>query len=408
MRLVALVPLLLIPVVLAEEPAAKSRKPVVVSEEARAIHKSAPVFDGHNDLPWALRDKKDLSFRDYDLTKPQAKLHTDLPRLKTGGVGAQFWSAYVPVDLAKKGVAVTTTLEQIDVIHRLCAKYPDHLEMAFTTADIARIRKAGKVASLIGVEGGHSIDNSLGVLRTYYKLGVRYMTLTHSESLDWADSATDAAKANGLSPFGEQVVLEMNRLGMLVDLSHVSPDTMKAALKVTKAPVIFSHSSARAVADHPRNVPDDVLTLVKANNGVVMVNFFSGFVVPEGARAMKKMFDVGRELRKKTANEEEFREAMRAWMKDNDYPAGTVHDVADHIDHIVKVAGVDHVGIGSDYDGITRTPNQMEDVSTYPNLTQALLDRGYKKDDILKILGGNVLRVLADAETVADGLRKAK
>lgn len=390
----------------ADDPKPTSRKPVVVSDEARAIHQLAPVFDGHNDLPWALRDKKDLSFREYDLTKPQAKLHTDLTKIKAGGVGAQFWSAYVPVDLAKKGVAVTTTLEQIDTIHRLCAKYPDHLEMAYTTADIARIRKAGKVASLIGVEGGHSIDNSLGVLRTYHALGVRYMTLTHSESLDWADSATDAPKANGLSPFGEQVVLEMNRLGMLVDLSHVSPDTMKAALKVTKAPVIFSHSSARAVADHPRNVPDDVLKLVKANGGVVMVNFFSGFVVPEGARAMRKMFDVSRELRKKYPKAEEFEAAMKAWVKDNDYPAGTVHDVADHIDHIVKVAGIDHVGIGSDYDGIGRTPNQLENVATYPNLTQALLDRGYKKDDILKILGGNVLRVFAEAEKVSGSLRK--
>ncbi len=398
--------LLLVPSAVADEPKATSRKPVVVSAEALAIHKLAPVFDGHNDLPWALRDKKDLSFRDYDLTKPQAKLHTDMLKLRAGGVGAQFWSAYVPVDLAKKGVAVTTTLEQIDVIHRLCAKYPDHLEMAYTTADIARIRAAGKVASLIGVEGGHSIDNSLGVLRTYHKLGVRYMTLTHSESLDWADSATDAPKANGLSPFGEEVVLEMNRLGMLADLSHVSVDTMKAALKVTKAPVIFSHSSARAVADHPRNVPDDVLKLVKANDGVVMVNFFSGFVVPEGARAMRKMFDVGRDLRKKYPKQEEFDAAMKAWIKDNDYPAGTVHDVADHIDHIVKVAGVDHVGIGSDYDGISRCPNQLEDVATYPNLTQALLDRGYKKDDILKILGGNVVRVFAAAEKVAAGLKK--
>ena len=272
---------------------------IVLSDEAMAIHRAALLIDGHNDLPYALREKDGPSFRNIDISKPQPKLHTDIARLRKGNVGAQFWSAYVPAETAKKGIAVRMTLEQIDVIHELARRYPDTFEMAYGTSDIRRIRRAGKIASLIGVEGGHSIDHSLGVLRDYYRLGVRYMTLTHSESLDWADSATDAPKAHGLSPFGEEVVLEMNRLGMLVDLSHVSPETMKAALKVTKAPVIFSHSSARGIADHPRNVPDDVLELVKASNGVVMVNFFSGFIVPEGARAMRKMFEVSRELRKK-------------------------------------------------------------------------------------------------------------
>ena len=390
----------------ATEPA---KPKVVLGAEALAIHKEAPVFDGHNDLPWALREKKDNSFEAFDVSKNQPKLHTDIPRLKKGGVGAQFWSAYVPVDTMKRGAAVTTTLEQIDLIHRLVKRYPDDFELALTVADIARIRKAGKIASLIGIEGGHSIDNSVGTLRMLHKLGVRYMTLTHSESLSWADSATDKPKANGLSPFGEEIVLEMNRLGMLVDLSHVSPQTMKAALKVTKAPVIFSHSSARAVADHPRNVPDDVLKLVKANNGVVMVNFYSGFVVPEGARAMTKMFDVGRELREKYGEDNlKFREAMRAWQKENDYPAGDVTMVVDHIEHIIKTAGIDHVGIGSDYDGIGKTPDLLNDVSYYPYITQVMLDRGYKKADILKVLGGNVLRVMTDAEAVSAKLQGKK
>ncbi len=403
-RLALLVALsLLLPAALpAADPPKTSRKPVVLTDEALKIHAEMPVFDGHNDLPWALRTKNDLSFKTFDLTKNQPELHTDLPRMKKGGVGAQFWSAYVPADTAKKGTAVTLTLEQIDVIHRLAKQYPKDLEMAYTVADIERIRNAGKIASLIGIEGGHSIDNSLGTLRMLYKLGVRYMTLTHSESLDWADSATDAPRANGLSKFGEEVVLEMNALGMLVDLSHVSPDTMKAALKVSKAPVIFSHSSARAIADHPRNVPDDVLKLVKENGGVVMVNFFSGFVVPEGARAMQKMFDVGRELKKKYPDDEaKFKEAMREWQKQNDYPAGSVHDVVDHIEQIIEIAGIDSVGLGSDYDGIGKTPKQLEDVSCYPTITQELLNRGYKKDDILKILGGNILRVLRDVEKVS-------
>ncbi|HJZ56863.1 MAG TPA: dipeptidase [Gemmataceae bacterium] len=382
---------------------------VVLTDEARAIHREALLIDGHNDLPWELRTADGPSFRNIDISKPQPKFHTDIPRLREGNVGAQFWSAYVPASTGKKGTAVRTTLEQIDVIHQMAARYPDTFEMAYSTDDILRIRKAGKIASLIGVEGGHSIENSLGVLRDLYRLGVRYMTLTHSESLDWADSATDEPRANGLSPFGEEVVLEMNRSGMLVDLSHVSPTTMKAALKVTKAPVIFSHSSARAVADHPRNVPDDVLSLVKTNGGVVMVNFYSGFLTPEGARATLKMFEVSRELRKKYGEDDvKYREAMRQWARENEYPPGGVRDIVDHIDQIVKVAGIDHAGIGSDFDGISKTPNQMKDVSYYPYITQELLNRKYTKEQIHKILGGNLMRVFARAEQVSRELRGQK
>ena len=279
--------------------------------------------------------------------------------------------------------------------------------MASTADDVVRIRKAGKIACMIGVEGGHCVDNSLGTLRMFYKLGVRYMTLTHSENTAWADSATDVAKCNGLTKFGEEVVQTMNSLGMLVDISHVSSDTMKAALKVTKAPVIFSHSSARAIADHPRNVPDDVLKMLKVNKGVVMINFYSGFIMPEGARAMKKMFEIGREIRKKYPDDDKkYEEALNEWLKQNDYPNGTVHEVVDHIEHCIKIAGVDCVGIGSDYDGISRAPKQLEDVSCYPYITQEMLNRGYKADDIKKVMGGNVLRVLRDAEKVAAEMQK--
>ena len=379
-------------------------KEIVVSEKALAIHREALLIDGHNDLPWELRDNDGPGFKNIDLTKTQKKFHTDIPRLKQGNVGAQFWSAWVPTSHGPKGSAVKTTLEQIDIIHEMARRYPDTFEMAYGTDDILRVRKAGKIACLIGVEGGHSIDNSLAVLRNFYRLGVRYMTLTHSESLDWADSCSDEPKAHGLTPFGVSVVHEMNRLGMLVDLSHVSPETMKAALKATKAPVIFSHSSARGVADHVRNVPDDVLKLVKVNRGVVMVNFYSGFITPEGARAMKLMFEKGRELKKQFPKEAEYREAFRAWAKENDYPAGDVTNIVDHIDHIVKVAGIDHVGIGSDFDGVPKLPNQMKDVSCYPLLTQIMLDRGYTKEQIHKVLGGNLMRVFAEAEKVSRDL----
>jgi membrane dipeptidase len=388
-------------VVLAAPPAPPSREPVVLTEEALRIHREAPVFDGHNDLPWRLREQADLSLRTTDLRQPQKDMHTDIPRLRKGGVGAQFWSAYVPADSRKKGTAVKLTLEQIDLIHRLVKTYPDVFELARTADDVERIRRQGKIASLIGIEGGQSIDDSLGVLRMLYALGARYMTLTHSDTLDWADSATDEPKSHGLSPFGEQVVREMNRLGMLVDISHVSAETMRHALRVSRAPVIASHSSAYALAEHPRNVPDDVLRLVRDNGGVVMVNFYSGFVVPEGARATREMYQAVRDLKKKYPDPREFRAALGQYRQEHPIPTGSVHTVVDHIEHIIRVAGADHVGLGSDFDGIGTCPRQLEDVSCYPYITQELLNRGHGKEEVLKVLGGNILRVLRRAEQVA-------
>lgn len=352
-------------------------KPVMeISDEAMEIHRSGMLFDGHNDLPWALRRVANSSFDNVDIAKP-TKLHTDIPRLQSGGLKAQFWSVYVPASTDLSGNALLTTLEQIQLVHQMCERYPDVFEMADTAADIERITAEGKIASMIGVEGGHSIENSLQALRELYKRGARYMTLTHSKTLAWADSATDDAKNNGLSPFGKEVVREMNKLGMLVDLSHVSAKCMKDALEVTSAPVIYSHSSARAICDHPRNVPDDVLKLVAENGGVVMVNFMSGYVVPT----------------------EELKADRNA--------RGDYKTVCDHIEHIINVAGIDHVGIGSDYDGVSRLPVGLDDVSYYPNITQELLNRGYTKEQIHQVLGGNVLRALKEAEVVSSKLKKA-
>jgi membrane dipeptidase len=386
----------------------KPREPVVLTDKAREVHAATFVFDGHNDLPWEMRTKADSSFAKRDIRVAQPKMHTDIPRLKAGGVGAQFWSVYVPAETAKKGTALQDTLEQIALVKEMIAKYPDIFEQARTSSDIERIRKEGKIASLIGVEGGHSIENSLENLRRLSKLGAGYMTLTHSDTLGWADSATDNGEHQGLTPFGEEVVREMNRLAMLVDLSHVSDETMKDALRVSKAPVIYSHSSARAIADHPRNVPDDVLALVKENGGVVMVNFFSGFVVPSSAAKMREMFAVARELRAKFPEEADYSRERKKWELANPIDPGSIHDVVDHIDHIVKVAGIDHVGIGSDFDGISTCPKQLEDVSTYPLITQELLNRGYDEKQIARIMSGNILRVMKRAEEVAAELQAAK
>ena len=386
--------------------AAADRPLVVVSDEARRIHSAGFVFDGHNDLPWEVRQRAGGSFDKADLAAGVPRFHTDIPRLRAGNVGAQFWAAYVPAETSKENRAFTMTLEQIAIIHAMVKRYPDVFEFAKTADDVVRIQKTGKVASLIGVEGGHSMENSLDKLRRLRELGVGYMTLTHSDTLAWADSATDEAKHGGLTEFGEEVVREMNRLGMLVDLSHVSPDTMRDALRVTKSPIIFSHSSARAVADHPRNVPDDILKLTAKNGGVVMVNFYSGFIHPESAKRRAKMFDVSRELHRKFPNDKDFQAARKRWIADNPIESGDIHDVADHIEHIIKVAGIDHVGLGSDFDGIDKAPKQLEDVSKYPVITQALLDRGYSAAQIHQLMSGNILRVMRRSEEVAREMAK--
>ena len=383
-------------------PAIAADKPlVVVSEAARKVHAAGFVFDGHNDLPWELRESAGGSFDKADIAIGVPKFHTDIPRLRTGNVGAQFWAAYVPVETSKERRAFTMTLEQIEIIRAMVRRYPDVFEFAKTADDVVRIQKSGKIASLIGVEGGHSIEDSIDKLRRLRELGVGYMTLTHSDTLSWADSATDEAKHMGLTKFGKEIVLEMNRLGMLVDLSHVSPDTMRDALETTKAPIIFSHSSARAIADHPRNVPDDILKLTQKNGGVVMVNFYSGFIHPESAKRRANMFQVNRELHAQFPKEADYQKARKRFDSENPIEAGTVQDVVDHIDHIVGVAGIDYVGLGSDFDGITKTPRQLDDVSMYPFITQEMLNRGHKPEQIHKMMSGNILRVMRRAEEVA-------
>ena len=376
--------------------AQNKKEDVVVSQEVKDWLKEIYVWDGHNDLPWALRDNAQ-PVKTIDLRVSQPKYHTDIPRLRSGGVGAQFWSVYVPANTRKVGESFQTTM---------VAEFPDTFAFCGTSDEVLAARKEGKIASLIGMEGGHSIENSLEKLRKLYSMGARYMTLTHSDTLEWADAATDTAQHQGLSPFGEEVVREMNRLGMLVDISHVSIETMHDAMAISEAPVIFSHSSARAVADHPRNVPDEVLAKLPEDGGVVMVNFFSGFVVPESAQVMREMFEENRRLEELYGKDpDRLKQEQLRWRTAHPMKAGSVHDVADHVMHIVKVAGIDHVGLGSDYDGISMCPKQMEDVSTYPVLIQALVDRGLTKDDIAKLCYGNSLRVLQQTERVSARLR---
>ena len=373
---------------------------------ARALHKQSLLIDGHNDYPWALREHDAARSLDtLDISRPQPSIMTDIARLKEGGIGGQFWSVYTPVELQGQA-AVTATLEQIDIVHRMVRKYPQAFELALTADDVERIHKAGKIASLIGMEGGHSIDNSLADLRMFHRLGARYMTLTHTSNTPWADSATDTPKSNGLSSFGEDVVKEMNWLGMLVDLSHVSPDTMEDAIRVSQAPVIFSHSDARALNDHPRNVPDNILQLLPKNGGVIMVTFVPGFVSPKVNEWNKRQTAEQDRLKALTPNDAAgVKAGVDKWTAANPAPEATIADVADHVDHIRKVAGIDHIGIGSDFDGITQTVKDLDNVSTYPRLTAELLKRGYSEADIKKILGLNVLRVLREAEKVSKRLQ---
>ncbi|WP_189838393.1 dipeptidase [Streptomyces umbrinus] len=369
-------------------------------ERARALLADFPVVDGHNDLPWALREqvRYDIGARDIAVDQ-SAHLHTDLARLRAGGVGAQFWSVYVRSDLPG---AVTATLEQIDCVRQLIARYPADLRAALTAADMETARGEGRIASLMGAEGGHSIDDSLATLRGLYELGVRYMTLTHNDNIAWADSATDKPSVGGLSPFGHEVVREMNRLGMLVDLSHVAATTMRDALDTSVAPVIFSHSSSRAICDHPRNIPDDVLERLPANGGVAMVTFVPKFVLQAAvdwtAAADENMREQGFHHLDTTA---EAMKVHRLFEESNPRPVATVPTVADHLDHMREVAGVDHIGIGGDYDGTAFTPDGLDDVSGYPNLIAELLDRGWSSTDLAKLTWQNAVRVLGAAEDVA-------
>jgi membrane dipeptidase len=376
-------------------------------ERARKILRSVPLIDGHNDLPWEIRmsETAPMDVAAYDL-RGRTPGHTDLDRLKAGQVGAQFWSIYVPGEVKDSGYA-RIQLEQFDIARRMIALYPDRLAPALSAADIEREFKRGRVASLLGMEGGHVIENSLGALRVYYELGARYLTLTHNVTLDWADAAADSARHGGLTEFGREVVREMNRLGMLVDLSHVSPGTMSDALDVAAAPVIFSHSSARALTNHTRNVPDSILRRLPKNGGAVMVTFVPAFVSQEVADWEAAAESEGKRL--EAVGDSVERERLgNEWRTAHPRPPATLSQVADHIEHVRKVAGVDHVAIGSDFDGITETPVGLGDVSTFPDLFAELIRRGWSDDDLRKLAGKNLLRVMRAAESTAARLRRER
>jgi membrane dipeptidase len=394
-------PLLLLFVVAALPAAAQSAKPDSFRLRALALLKTVPLIDGHNDIPDAIRGRGGLDSVNYSVLQP--KLMTDLVRIRAGGMGGQFWAAYVPVTTMDSGPhPAVYALEQVDLVHRMCARYSTRMAMAYTAADVQHNFAAGKFSCLIGIEGGHAIESSLGALRMFYRLGVRYMTLTHWRSLDWAVASTDTAR-RGLSPFGKQVVLEMNRLGMLVDLSHVNDQTMSDAIHTSRAPVIFSHSSARALANHARNVPDSILRLVPANGGIVMVNFNPGFV-SEAVRAYGDSETAwARGLRAAGADSATRADSTKAW--DARAPHATLKQVADHIEYIRRLAGVDHVGIGSDFDGITEVPDGLEDASKFPDLIAELLRRGWTDADVKKVAGLNILRVMRAAEQIAHSVQ---
>jgi membrane dipeptidase len=373
---------------------------------ARAVLGRFPVLDGHNDLAWALRKAAEHAGAGsdpaaIDISQPVESLHTDLPRLAAGGVGGQFWSVYVPAKLQGEA-AVVATLEQIDLVRRLAARHADVLELASTAADARRVMSTGRVASLLGAEGGHSIGCSLGALRALYELGVRYLTLTHNANLPWADSATDEPAAGGLTPFGREVVREMQRLGMLVDLSHVAPTTMRDALDAAEAPVIFSHSSALAICDHPRNVPDEVLARLAANGGLCMITFVPAFVAQ---RCRDWELGLAAEMERRGLDHRDMSERRTfsaEWSASNPRPQATLADVIAHAEHVREVAGPDHIGLGGDYDGTDELPVGLQDVSCYPALISALLERGWPEADCGKLTSGNVLRVLRDAEVAAE------
>jgi len=385
-----------------------AQSPDAALEHARRLLRSTPLIDGHNDLPWEIRNAKGAprNVAAYDLRVRSPK-HTDLARLVEGQVAAQFWSIYLPGDIGDSGYA-RVQLEQFDIARRMIASYPDRLAPAFSADDIERAVKRGRIASLLGMEGGHAIENSLGALRSYYQLGARYLTLTHNVTLDWADAALDSARHGGLTEFGREVVREMNRLGMLVDLSHVSPAVMSDALDLTEAPVIFSHSSSRALVDHPRNVSDSILARLPANGGLVMVTFVPAFVSTEVARWEAERDQMEKEIKAATADTEEQGRRVEAWISQHQPPRAALAQVADHIEHIRAVAGADHVGIGSDFDGIDYVPEGLEDTSKFPQLFAELIRRGWSDADLKRLAGQNVLRVLRQAETTAARLQRSR
>jgi len=376
-------------------------------DRARAVIKAAPIIDGHNDLAWEIRTSKTAPFDvdAYDLRQTTPG-HTDFRRLAAGGVGGQFWSIYVPGEVKDSGYA-RIQLEEFDIARRFIAKYPDKFTLALTAADIEQANKAGKIASLLGMEGGHAIENSLGALRVYYDLGARYMTLTHNVTLDWADAALDKPVHGGLTAFGREVIAEMNRLGMMVDLSHVSPGVMSNALDVSQSPVIFSHSSARALVDFPRNVPDSILARMPKNGGVVMVTFVPAFVSTEVMQWEAKARD-WKPVGLAETDTAAVKQQREEWLKANPRPQATLSQVADHIDYVKKLAGADHVGIGSDFDGIDTTPTGLQDVSTFPALFAELIRRGWSDEDLKKLARYNILRVLRANEQVAARLQQSK
>ena len=377
-------------------------------ERAKALHAKVPLIDGHNDLPWQYRNKANRDVWAMDINESQPELHTDIPRLREGMLGAQFWSVYVPASMQGKE-AVRATLEEIDIVYQMIARYPETFQLATTADEVEAAFAAGRIASMMGMEGGHSIDSSLGALRMFHRLGVGYMTLTHSRNVPWADSATDTVAADGLTQFGEDVVREMNRLGMLVDLSHVSPATMRDALEVSEAPVIFSHSSSLAVCNHVRNAPDDVLETLAENGGVIMVTFVPAYISEETRlHGVKRSEERDRLQALPESTDESVGSGMAEWNEANPAPPTTLAQVADHIDHIRQVAGIDHVGIGGDYDGISTVPDGLEDVSKYPMLTAELIRRGYTDEEVMKVLGLNVLRVMRSAEEVAARLQQER
>ncbi|HVT43268.1 MAG TPA: dipeptidase [Thermoanaerobaculia bacterium] len=380
-------------------------------ERVERILRQTPLVDGHNDLPWVILERLagDLSRIDLrDTSRLDPPVHTDLPRLRRGGVGAQFWSVYVPVEL-RGADAVKATIEQIDLVRRFTELHSETLALAFSADDIVGIHRSGKIAGLLGMEGGHSIDGSPAVLRQLHQLGARSMTLTHSSNTPWADSATAAPAHGGLTDFGRELVREMNRIGMLIDLSHVAPDTMRQAIEASAAPIIFTHSSARALVDHPRNVPDEILRLLPANGGIVMVTFVPSFVSEEvrlHAAAIKA--EEARLAALHPGDPVRAAEELNAWKRLHPSPRATLSHVADHIDHIRKIAGIDHIGIGSDFDGITSTPAGLESVADFPSLLAELFRRGYTDDDVRKIAGANFLRAFRAVERTAKRLQPAQ